>query len=305
MKTHLLMKRSRKSLHAAMTQPFRSRSAFGKMRYALILLWCVALVPAHSQTSLTMQKNDIYVEPPILAKGDNNSEQTTFSAMHAPLIKKVNENPKVRAVDDKNCGHKLLTVIQNYKRYTYRDSTDGKFYYKVEFHYMLAIKNTQRNEVLSQGMSKRGTARSEKSYADALSIACTTLPYQSDINEVVEEAFALVGLITNVEPDPKKPKRAGNVYIDLGTNHGVRKNQWFDVFIVNNGVVSDRIATIHLDKAGPTTSVCKAKKEKEQLLSLWQSNTGAKFAVVSRMESNIFKKLEKALDFVTNIIDAY
>ena len=48
-----------------------------------------------------------------------------------------------------------------------------------------------------------------------------------------------------------------------------------------------------------------AKKDKEQLLSLWQNNNGAKFAVVSRMESNIFKKLEKALDFVTNIIDAY
>ena len=27
--------------------------------------------------------------------------------------------------------------------------------------------------------------------------------------------------------------------------------------------------------------------------------------VVSRMESNIFKKLEKALDFVGNIIDSY
>ena len=103
----------------------------------------------------------------------------------------------------------------------------------------------------------------------------------------------------------KKPNRAGAVHIDLGTNHGVRKNQWFDVFIVNNGNVSDRIATIHLDEAGPTTSVCKAKKDKEQLLALWRSNKGAKFAVVSRMENNIFKKMEKAMDFVNIIFDSY
>ncbi len=266
-------------------------------RYLAILLLCFFALPAIAQVDLTMKRNDIYVESPILAKGENNSEQTTFAAMHAPLIKKVNENPKVLSVDDKNCAHKLLTIIQNYRRHSYRDSTNGKFYYKVEFQYTIAIKNTQKNEVLAQGMTKKGSAQSEKSYADALSIAC--------INEVVEEAFALVGLITNVEPDPKKPKRAGKVYIDLGTSHGIRKNQWFDVFIVNNGEVSDRIATIHLDEAGETTSVCKAKKDKEQLLALWQSNNGAKFAVVSRMESNIFKKLEKALDFVTNIIDAY
>lgn len=274
-------------------------------RYLAILLLCFFALPAIAQVDLTMKRNDIYVESPILAKGENNSEQTTFAAMHAPLIKKVNENPKVLSVDDKNCAHKLLTIIQNYRRHSYRDSTNGKFYYKVEFQYTIAIKNTQKNEVLAQGMTKKGSAQSEKSYADALSIACKTLPYESDINEVVEEAFALVGLITNVEPDPKKPKRAGKVYIDLGTNHGIRKNQWFDVFIVSNGEVSDRIATIHLDEAGETTSVCKAKKDKEQLLSLWQNNNGAKFAVVSRMESNIFKKLEKALDFVTNIIDAY
>ena len=274
-------------------------------RYLAILLLCFFALPAIAQVGLTMKRNDIYVESPILAKGENNSEQTTFAAMHAPLIKKVNENPKVLSVDDKNCAHKLLTIIQNYRRHSYRDSTNGKFYYKVEFQYTIAIKNTQKNEVLAQGMTKKGSAQSEKSYADALSIACKTLPYESDINEVVEEAFALVGLITNVEPDPKKPKRAGKVYIDLGTNHGIRKNQWFDVFIVSNGEVSDRIATIHLDEAGETTSVCKAKKDKEQLLSLWQNNNGAKFAVVSRMESNIFKKLEKALDFVTNIIDAY
>ena len=170
----------------------------------------------------------------------------------------------------------------------------------------MSAKYVIKNEAVAQGMTKKGYAESEKSYADALAIACNKLPYESDFNEVIEEAFALVGLITKIEPDPKKPKRAGNVYIDLGTNHGVRKNQWFDVFLVKDGNVSDRIATLHLDKAEATYSICKAKKDKEQLLSLWNNNSnGAKFAVVSRMESNIFKKLEKALDFVTNIIDAY
>ena len=276
-----------------------------KTRCLFTLLACLLAATATAQTDLTNQIHDIYVEPPIYAKSETSRDQTTFAAMRAPIIKKLGENPKVRAVEARNCTYKLLTIIQNYRRFTQRDSTNGKFYYKVEFQYTIAIKNTQKNEVLAQGMTKKGSAQSEKSYADALSIACKTLPYESDINEVVEEAFALVGLITNVEPDPKKPKRAGKVYIDLGTNHGIRKNQWFDVFIVNNGEVSDRIATIHLDEAGETTSVCKAKKDKEQLLSLWQNNNGAKFAVVSRMESNIFKKLEKALDFVTNIIDAY
>ena len=258
-----------------------------------------------AQTLPTNSPNSIYVEPPIYAKGDKNSEQSTFAAMRAPLIKKVNENPKTIAVEDKNCAHKLLTVIQNYKRNTYRDSTDGKFYYKVEFYYTVAIKKTKDNEVLSQLMSKKATAKSEKSYADAFAIACNQFPYQSDITEVVEESFALVGLITKIEPDVKKPNRAGVVHIDLGNNHGLRKNQWFDVFIVHNGNVSDRIATIHLDKAGATTSTCKVKKGKEELLSLWNSQKGAKFAVVSRMEKNIFKKMEKALDFMTNILDSY
>lgn len=276
-----------------------------KTKHILAFFICLIAVSATAQIDPTVKKNPLYVEFPIHAINDQKHEQNTFAAMRAPLIKKVAENPKVQVVEDRACVNKLLTIIQNYKKYTYRDSTNGKFYYKVEFHYTLAIKNTEKNEVLAQGMSKKGTAQSEKSYADALSIACNKLPYESDFNEVAEEAFALVGLITRIEPDAKKPNRAGLVHIDLGTNHGVRKNQWFDVFIVNNGNVSDRIATIHLDKAQANTSICKAKKDKEQLLALWQSNPGVKFAVVSRMESNIFKKLEKALDFVTNIIDAY
>lgn len=285
-------------------QLFQNHKAM-KTKIILTFLVCILSSSVSAQTPVTTNKNDVYVETPILAINENSKEQTTFAAMRAPIIKKLNENPKVQAVENKSCTHKLLTVIQRYQRSTYRDSTNGKFYYKVEFYYTLAIKNTQKNEVLSQGMSKKGTARSEKSYADALAIACNTLPYQSDINEVVEESFALVGLITKIEPDAKKPKRAGMVYVDLGLNHGVRKNQWFDVFIVNNGNVSDRIATIHLDKAEANYSICKPKKNKEELLSLWNANQGAKFAVVSRMESNIFKKLEKALDFVTNIIDSY
>ena len=134
-----------------------------------------------------------------------------------------------------------------------------------------------------------------------------TAPYRPAVRRVSVPAPNFAGNEEiKIEPDAKKPKRAGKVYIDLGTNHGVRKNQWFDVFVVINGNVSDRVATLHLDKAEANTSVCKPKKDKEQLLTLWNSNkTGAKFAVVSRMESNIFKKLEKALDFVTNIIDSY
>lgn len=276
-----------------------------KTRLFLTLLACLLAELASAQTTLNTI-HDVYVESPILALDDKQSEQTTFAAMRAPIVKKLNENPKVNAVENKACTYKLLTVIQKYKHYQYRDSTNGKRYYKVEFYYTLAIKNTQTNEVLSQGMSKKGSIQSEKSFAEAFANACSRYPYDSDINEVVEESFALVGLITKIEPDAKKPKRAGKVYIDLGTNHGVRKNQWFDVFVVINGNVSDRVATLHLDKAEANTSVCKPKKDKEQLLTLWNSNkTGAKFAVVSRMESNIFKKLEKALDFVTNIIDSY
>ena len=277
-----------------------------KTRCLFTLLACLLAATATAQTDLTNQIHDIYVESPIYAKSETSRDQTTFAAMRAPIIKKLGENPKVRAVEDRNCTYKLLTIIQNYRRFTLRDSTNGKFYYKLEFNYIIAIKNTQTNEAVAQGKTKKGYAESEKSYADALAIACNKLPYESDFNEVIEEAFALVGLITKIERDPKKPKRAGNVYIDLGTNHGVRKNQWFDVFLVKDGNVSDRIATLHLDKAEATYSICKAKKDKEQLLSLWNNNSnGAKFAVVSRMESNIFKKLEKALDFVTNIIDAY
>ena len=271
----------------------------------IVILACILAMTVTAQNVPTTNTNSIYVETPIYAKSDNSQDKTTFAAMRTHLIGKVNENPKTQATENKSCANKLLTVIQNYKRYTYRDSTNGKFYYKVEFYYTLAIKNTEKNEVLSQSMSKKGTYQSEKSYADAFASACKTYPYQSDINEVVEESFALVGLVTQVVPDAKKAKRAGLVRIDLGTNHGVRKNQWFDVFIVNNGNVSDRIATLHLDKADANSSTCKVKKGKEELLALWQSQKGVKFAVVSRMESNIWKKLEKALDFVTNIIDNY
>ena len=220
----------------------------------------VGVVSAQTQLDLSKKKNDIYVESPILSKGNNSNEQTTFAAMRAPLVKKVNENPKVQTVEDRNCVNKLLTVIQNYKRYSYRDSIDGKFYYRVDFHYVLAVKNTQTNEILAQGATKTAYSKSEKSYADAFASAVERFPSASDFNEVAEEAFALVGLITKVEPDAKKPNRAGLVYIDLGTNDGVRSNQWFDVFIVNNGEVSDRIATLHLDKSHDTFSVCKAKK---------------------------------------------
>lgn len=266
---------------------------------------CLFAGAVFAQIDLTNKKHDIYVESPILSNGSNSNEQTTFAAMRAPLVKKVNENPKVVTVEDRNCVNKLLTVIQNYKRYTYRDSTDGKFYYRVDFHYVLAIKNMQTNEVLAQGSTKTAYSKSEKSYADAFANACERFPYASDFNEVAEEAFALVGLITKIDPDPKKPNRAGLVYIDLGTNDGVRSNQWFDVFIVKNGEVSDRIATLHLDKANATFSVCKPKKDKDKLMTLWKNNQGSKFAVVSRMEKNIFKKLEKAMDFINVIGDSF
>ena len=277
-----------------------------KTRYFLTLLVCVFAGTVFAQTNLTKKTNDIYVESPILSNGSNSNEQTTFAAMRAPLIKKVNQNPKVQTVEDRNCVNKLLTVIQNYKRYTYRDSTDGKFYYRIDFHYILAIKNTQTNEVLAQGATKTAYIKSLKSFADAFDQACQRYPDASDFNEVAEEAFALVGLITKIDPDPKKSKRAGKVYIDLGTNDGVRSNQWFDVFIVNNGEVSERIATLHLDKADATSSVCKPKIGKEDLMKLWNTNhQSVKFAVVSRMEKNIFKKLEKAMDFINVIGDSF
>lgn len=277
-----------------------------KTRCFLTLLFCLVAGAVFAQIDLTKKKNDIYVESPILSNGGNSTEQTTFAAMRAPLIKKVSENPKVQTVEDRNCVNKLLTVIQNYKRYTYRDSTDGRFYYRIDFHYVLAIKNTQTNEVLAQGSTKTAYCKSERNFADAFAMACERYPYASDFNEVAEEAFALVGLITKIEPDPKKANRAGKVYIDLGTNDGVRSNQWFDVFLVHNGEVSDRIATLHLDKADATSSVCKPKKGKEDLMKLWNNNSqGAKFAVVSRMEKNIFKKLEKAMDFINVIGDSF
>ena len=142
-----------------------------KKRIILTIWVCLLAASVSAQIDGTVKKNDIYVETPILAKSENSKDQTTFAAMRAPIIKKVNENPKVIAVENKACAHKLLTVIQKYNRSSYRDSTDGKFYYKVEVYYTLAIKNTEKNEVLSQGMSKKGTAKSEKSYADALAIA--------------------------------------------------------------------------------------------------------------------------------------
>ena len=161
------------------------------MRSFFTLLAFLIAGTVFAQIDFTNKRNEVYVEPPILVKSDNSNEQRTFAPMRPHLIKKLNENPKVLAVENRACPHKLLTVIQNYKRYSYKDSTNGKFYYKVEFQYTVAIKNTVKNEVLAQGMTKKNSAKSEKSYADAFASACSTLPYESDLNEVVEEAFAL------------------------------------------------------------------------------------------------------------------
>ncbi len=276
-----------------------------KTKLLIAFIACLIAGSATAQIDLSMKKNPIYVVTPIHVTSDQKHEQRTFAAMRAPLIKKVSENPKVQVVEDRACVNKLLTVIQNLKKFTQRDSTNGKVYYKLEFHYALAIKNTEKNEVIAQGSTKKGYAQSEKSFADAFASACNKIPYDSDFNDVAEEAFALVGLITKIEPDAKKPNRAGLVHINLGKNHGLRSNQWFDVFVVVNGNVSDRVATLHLDKAGALTSVCKVKKGKDELLTLWNNNPGVKFAVVSRMESNIFKKLEKSLDFFNTITDVF
>ena len=78
----------------------------------------------------TTGNNSIYVETPIYAKSEAVSDQTTFAAMRPYLIQKVNENPKTQAVEDRNCTYKLLTVIQNYKQYIYRDSVSKKSYFK-------------------------------------------------------------------------------------------------------------------------------------------------------------------------------
>ena len=252
-----------------------------KTKLFIAFIACLLAGSATAQIDLSMKKNPIYVVTPIHVTSDQKHEQRTFAAMRAPLIRKVSENPKVQVVEDRACVNKLLTVIQNLKKFTQRDSTNGKVYYKLEFHYALAIKNTEKNEVIAQGSTKKGYAQSEKSFADAFASACNKIPYDSDFNEVAEEAF------------------------NLGKNHGLRSNQWFDVFVVVNGNVSDRVATLHLDKAGALTSVCKVKKGKDELLTLWNNNPGVKFAVVSRMESNIFKKLEKSLDFFNTITDVY
>ena len=86
-----------------------------KTRHIFTILVCMIAGALYAQTNLSTNKNAVYVVSPILAKSDKTSEQKTFAAMRAPIIKKLNENPKVMAMENQNCGHKLLTVIQNYR----------------------------------------------------------------------------------------------------------------------------------------------------------------------------------------------
>ena len=114
-----------------------------KTKLLIAFIACLIAGSATAQIDLSMKKNPIYVVTPIHVTSDQKHEQRTFAAMRAPLIKKVSENPKVQVVEDRACVNKLLTVIQNLKKFTQRDSTNGKVYYKLEFHYALAIKNTE------------------------------------------------------------------------------------------------------------------------------------------------------------------
>ena len=73
-----------------------------KTRCLFTLLACLLAATATAQIDLTNQIHDIYVEPPIYAKSETSHDQTTFAAMRAPIIKKLGENPKVRAVENRN-----------------------------------------------------------------------------------------------------------------------------------------------------------------------------------------------------------
>lgn len=173
----------------------------------------------------------------------------------------------------------------------WKTNKDGKGYYSGTVAYTLKVINPKDGTLVgTQTYTHNGSGETRDASIDD---ACKSA--SSNMSGFVDEYFKMEGTI--LEINKEKKGKAEEVYINLGTLHGVIENQKFDVYIVREiaGRVSRKeVGRLNVkDVEGEDISLCRVNKGGEEIMAAF--NEERQIVIISRGQTlageigNIFR----------------
>ncbi|NDV58101.1 hypothetical protein [Bacteroides sp. 519] len=161
------------------------------------------------------------------------------------------------------------------------DGKDGKpGYYSAKASLTVKVINPNNGTLIgTESFTASGTAKERQA---AMAAACSAT---FDMDDFVDNYFKIEGSI--IEVNKSKKDKAEEVYINVGSAHGVISNQKFTVYIARE--VAGRVARKEVGRLnvksveGDDISLCKVNKGGEEILKAF--NEENKIIVVSRKQT--------------------
>jgi len=201
-------------------------------------------------------------------------------------------------VVNNNTDNKPYTLVKGYlqspafSRQSVVDQGKTVTLTDASLNYIITMIPSSGNDVSFMFTTKGGSISGD---GDAVSEACRMV--RLNMNKMMEKVFPLTGTIVMI--DEKKDDEAESVYINLGSSNGLKKNQKFDVKIIQEvagEMVPKTIGTLTAKEVNANRTLCKVNDGGEEILSL--STSGVEMLVNSREKKGFLKNVGNALSDV-------
>lgn len=168
---------------------------------------------------------------------------------------------------------------------TYKKNSDGKGYYDGSVSYTLKVTKTQNGTLVGTKTFQHAGLTGGRGGNKEEAIANTFVYAVSSMRDFVDEYFKMEGTI--LEVNAEKKGKAEEVYINLGSMHGVKEAQKFTVYVARE--VAGRTAKKEIGRLttktveGEDISLCKVQKGGEEIMQA--INDGQTIMIISREQT--------------------
>ncbi|MGM9735649.1 MAG: hypothetical protein ACI3ZL_04485 [Candidatus Cryptobacteroides sp.] len=211
------------------------------------------------------------------------------------------EDKTARAGAMKTLGaNYLITGVVSRMDATYKTNDDGSSYYNGNIIYALTVINVENGTIVgTENYTYSGLSGNTGSTASDAVISTMNRVKQS-MDNFVNEYFKLDGKVVEMNEASKKGDQAKSLYISLGSEAGIDKDQVLEVFevkMIAGREAESNIGEIKVEEVvASDLSMCKVTKGGKEIMAAFQK--GSELRVKTRKDSG-FK------NFLTGVADTF
>lgn len=194
----------------------------------------------------------------------------------------------------------LVTGVVSRMDATYKTNDDGSSYYNGNIIYALTVINVENGTIIgTENYTYSGLTGNTGSTASEAVISTMNRVKQS-MNNFVNEYFKLSGKVVEMNEASKKGDQAKSLYISLGSQAGISKDQILEVFevkMIAGREAETNIGEIKVDEVmAADLSMCKVTKGGKEIMTAFQK--GSELRVKTRKDTG-FK------NFMAGVADTF